>query len=633
MVDHTNADTCQDALRIGIIGLGSRGLSVLERLLCLTERMKDINVQIVIFEPNEPGAGLHDCRQPNYLFLNTIACQLSVFPDNAAINSTDVREGPCLFTWCVEHNVQIDNDGLPCQTGGRPVQSTDFLSRRLLGEYLAWVYKKITLDIPDNVEIVFHPESVVRIAPMLDEEKYLLCSDCDTEEIVDKLFITIGHGEQKVVRNIGHPSLKEFYAYPIPNSLEGISSEMSIAIEGFGLSAMDTIAALTVGRGGKFRRSNDSLTYVASGKEPEIMLYSGSGLPFRVRPEGLNSREKHQALFLTPNTIEKMRLRQVDKKIDFISSVLPLIESEMRAAFYLTCSDTKRIGTRDANRFALSCEMRHAFSAGNLNELFEKLAFKYGDFSPKDHLLTSVPNGLTGNDYKKWAKVFIENDLNEGIKGLCASPLKSALEVWRDLRDTIRSIVNYGGLTDDSHSIFFTTYARLVNRIVAGPQKERHQELLTLIEAGFVTIAPGVNPKINWLVDAAQFKLSFNNNIEQTVFLDAIVHARVQNSLLLDNNTSLLSDLYKAGLIVPIDPVPGINGVKVNASSHPVGVNANINQDIWILGPLVEGSTYYNHYVPSSGSYSKAMADAHHAALSCLSSNRLVEDTGLKVLA
>jgi hypothetical protein len=36
--------------------------------------------------------------------------------------------------------------------------------------------------------------------------------------------------------------------------------------------------------------------------------------------------------------------------------------------------------------------------------------------------------------------------------------------------------------------------------------------------------------------------------------------------------------------------------------------------NLWITGPIVEGATYYNHYVPSSGSYSRAFVDADRIA-------------------
>lgn len=64
---------------IAIIGMGSRGLSVLEQLIGLSRKTGAQRLRIEVFDPRTPGSGLHLAEQPDYLMLNTMAGQLSAF--------------------------------------------------------------------------------------------------------------------------------------------------------------------------------------------------------------------------------------------------------------------------------------------------------------------------------------------------------------------------------------------------------------------------------------------------------------------------------------------------------------------------------------------------------------------------
>lgn len=57
--------------------------------------------------------------------------------------------------------------------------------------------------------------------------------------------------------------------------------------------------------------------------------------------------------------------------------------------------------------------------------------------------------------------------------------------MWRDCRDLLRLVADRNGLTESSTLAFYGTWAGLGNRLVGGPQKERHEDLLALIDAGW----------------------------------------------------------------------------------------------------------------------------------------------------
>ncbi|MBL4907139.1 MAG: FAD/NAD(P)-binding protein [Sneathiella sp.] len=140
-----------ETLRVGIIGFGSRGLGVLERIIALAKTKSERKVLVTLFDPNEPGIGLHSLYQPEYLLLNTVAHQISIFPEAGLSESNN--KFPNFYTWCTQRNLKIGSDGMPCELGGRPVAPTDFLPRRLLGEYLSWSYEQVLQDLPSHIEV------------------------------------------------------------------------------------------------------------------------------------------------------------------------------------------------------------------------------------------------------------------------------------------------------------------------------------------------------------------------------------------------------------------------------------------------------------------------------------------------
>ncbi|MOA21485.1 hypothetical protein D3C78_1419780 [compost metagenome] len=77
-------------------------------------------------------------------------------------------------------------------------------------------------------------------------------------------------------------------------------------------------------------------------------------------------------------------------------------------------------------------------------------------------------------------------------------------------------------------------------------------------------------------------------------------------------------DLAQLGLIRPRTDEPGIDGIDVDAACHPKSSTGEPVRNIWVLGPLAEGSCYYNHYVTSAGAPSRLFMDAHRAATAIL---------------
>lgn len=83
---------------IAIIGVGPRGLGILERLLAIYKGFPDSGkIEILLIDPNQMGAGVHSTKQPDHLLVNTVACQITMFGDDTLEDLGSIRRGPIFF--------------------------------------------------------------------------------------------------------------------------------------------------------------------------------------------------------------------------------------------------------------------------------------------------------------------------------------------------------------------------------------------------------------------------------------------------------------------------------------------------------------------------------------------------------
>lgn len=566
-------------IKIAIVGCGSRGLTVLERLCALAGERR---LEISLFDPHQPGPGLHSVEQPEYLMLNTVASQISMFPDQAALGGFSGRQGPDFYQWCLRF-----------KSGERSVQPNAFLPRAWLGEYLAWTYEEVIRSLPVNVQVKHHAR-VVDNVEHTDLGGFVLSTGTQKHP-ADWLLITVGHAESTSQVDSFCGITKWFNAYPQPYSLEGISSTDLVGIEGLGLSAMDAVAGLTVGRGGQFVQAPEGLRYQPSGQEPRLVMYSRSGLPYRTRPDITPHRVGGSALIFTLSAVADLRAEN-PQGLDFEAQVLPLLKAEMLAEYFGMIA-----ALQGDSALRTKSEIANAFLMGEIQTKADELAQRFAVPGLDESAFNPRSMQAPVDNYSAWVKAFIETDVKESILDLDHSPIKAAVEVWRSCREQLRRVVDNRGLTPESHRLFFNEYAPLVNRMVAGPQKERHQELLALAQAGVLQWVHGSNVTHS----ASTSDVSVTLDDGQVLVLDALICAHVSDNRALASQPRIIRQLRESGIIHSVDGIGEAPHVDSHGKAQP---------NLWITGPIVEGATYYNHYVPSSGSYSRAFVDADRIA-------------------
>jgi uncharacterized NAD(P)/FAD-binding protein YdhS len=614
--------TSSNEISVCIVGLGSRGLTVLERIATLAGRVEHAarRVRVEIVDPVASGVGLHAVNQPDYLLLNTICSQLSMFPEAASVGPDTEQKGPSLYAWVQQRGLRLADDGFTLGETGREVHPNDFLPRRILGEYLAWFLERTLERVPRTVSVRIHRAVALSLKANPQGSKAITLSN-GTVVNADYLFLTTGH-TPNIPPHSEFPGAKRIIRdpYPLPERLEHVRPGESVAVAGFGLTAMDVITSLTVGRGGRFVTTGRHKRYVPSGCEPRLLLYSRSGLPYRARPLVDPSAQPYEPLVFTQDGVNRLRESCGDDGLlDFRQDVLPLLQTEMRIAFH------RRHATLDAGKQAerrIIEEIRQAVTNGVLEQIFRQLDERHGVFDPMRELFPQA-NRLFADtlDYQSWFISLVTADLREAAKGLMGSPLKAALELFRDLRDVIRHAVDFSGLTAQSHSEFISLFVPLMNRVVIGPQKERNEELLALITAGVLATPFGPAPSVSW-DDRIERWLLTSTRLKafHVETVDWICYANIDQSDVERSANPLIADLYRQGRIRRHRAeIRQVRGVDISPDLHPINAFGRQDKRMWVLGPLCEGPTFYNHYIPSPRGCSRALANAHHCVTAMFS--------------
>jgi hypothetical protein len=531
-------------MRIAVVGVGPRGLSVLERVISLT-RAAGPPVELLLIEPGELGSGVHQPCQPDYLLLNTIASQLTIFSDEKMTPGAPVTLGPSFIAWCRRLYPATRFD--------------DFLPRRMLAEYLRWAAGELLRQVPERLTVRHLVAVASSVAP--DRAGALVTLEDGGTVRADLAIVTTGHGlPARAVpddgREIGTP-------YPLPDQVERIPPGRTVAVIGAGLTAMDVLAALTVGRGGEFTPDG----YRPSGREPVIVLVSRQGWLPCARPAVAEGRRVAPARHLTPEAIARLRASTADGRLDFRTDVEPLILREAR------------------------WRMRGSATP-------EQLRAVHALLRPGEQDMVA--------SYQAYIAELVRRaraDLAEAELGLGVSPVKDGLEVLRDCRESLRAALDPPGLTDKSHDYFMTTYAPQVNRIVIGPQKERLAELLALIASGVVVPAPGpasalVRTEGGWMVKSTRLRQPHR------IMADVVVSAHLSWPATEPNIDPVAASLRAWATAGPGGtPRLDRDGFVV----PPPGDRAM--RSVAVFGPPAEGASYYNHYVPSPGTWSRALTD------------------------
>jgi uncharacterized NAD(P)/FAD-binding protein YdhS len=536
---------------------------------------------------------------------------VSMFPDAATVGDDVDAPGPSLYDWVTGRGLRLGDDGYTVGAAGRPIRPTDFLPRRVLGEYLAWVLDEVRRRAPAHVEVRLHRAEAVDLAPGPAGLEVTLSTGDRLR--VEHAFLTTGYTPNTVVDLTPDGRRRRTEGpYPLPDRVADIEPGQVAALGGFGLSAMDVMSCLTVGRGGRFvpdtrDGAGGALRYLPSGREPTLLFLSRTGLPCRARPRTVEFGPPYRPLVFTTATVDAVR-RARGGPLDFAADVLPLVLTEVRVAY-------RRCQARlDGTTAALEADL-----AADVAATLDRLDTERDRFDAAEAFDGAAGMLLDGPEaYQKWLAEVIRADLAEGVLGFAGSPVKAGLDVLRALRDTFRYVVDFGGLTAASLDDFSCRTVPALNRAVVGPQWERHAELLALFAAGIARAPFGPAPVARW--DAGRWTVSSTRLAEPyTAEVDWVVAAHIELPAVDSSASPLIAALRRRGVIRPHRPDSRwVRGVDVDRDQHPLDTAGRPDRRIRVLGPLCEGTTFYNNLVPSPNVHSRPVHDAHRCVAALL---------------
>ena len=599
-------------VRIAIIGMGPRGLSILERLNAIY-KISDQNLkfELHLIDPRVYGQGIHTSEQSDHLLVNTIACQITMFSDDSVTDAGPIIPGLSILEWARQHGYrELNNKFL--YLGNHicnEINANAYLPRRMLGEYLSWVYREQINQLHPNIKIIRHQQLAYNIDSMDDGQQIITLANGYTFH-ADKVFITTGHGENtpspqdlmylKFVQEVAKTNHKADFIRNITNtySLHHISSEAVVAIEGIGLTTYDLISQLTEGRSGKFIKNTDgTLKYLPSGEEPHILVYSRYGLPYASR--GINQKGAHgqyQARFFTTNAIDKLRIANQQNRgngqLDFGQELLPILLKEM--CYVYRC-------TIDKKWYDIEAYVPTSDDFTKIEQIF------FG----------KLPSLQNYEAFKEYAINYLQTDIEDALKGNIDGAIKATTDIIRDIRDCLRYAVDYAGLTPTSHKIFIEQYCPIMNRIAVGPPVIRSQQLLALLNAGVIEFACGPKGRVELNYQTSRFNIiSEFSDGSYTSSADILIKARTDTFYPALDKSPFIANLLKNGTIQPFfngDYHP--SGIAISHHHHPINKNGDEVKALWALGNIVEGANFYTYVLPRPGVNSRAIRDAGKCVL------------------
>lgn len=596
-----------------IIGMGPRGLTLLERLLEHVRKPGGAQpLHIHVVDPGGRGEGAHPADQPDHLLVNTVASQITMFAPSSVAGD---GPGLTLTEWARQAGYRRHEGRFQRVEGcaGEDISDADHLPRSLLGEYLGWVFRQVVRKLPAHVTLRQHRSAALDIEE--DSQGAFLVKLADGHALRgDFVFLATGHGRRaptawdaEVERFVDEQQTRNqklaYVRSPYPiRRLDDLRADATVAIQGFGLTSHDVVSALTVGRGGRFEQdAAGALRYQPSGEEPRLLLVSRSCLPFAARgvnQKGLTGR--HQARFFTAQAVRSIRERSLARgagpRIDFEAEVLPLVLKEMAYAWRCTAQAC----AVDADSFEPSPQEMQAIS----------------------DILWPL-RGRAFRDAAQFRAFFlnaVRKDLAEADMGNLTSPAKAATDVLRDTREALRAAVEFAGLTPQSHRLFLEEFNAITNRVSFGPPRRRNRELLALVDAGVLDLAGGPGARIRCDAGSAKFVVDTDYLDEhQSVRADVLVSARLDTFSPLTDDAPLYAAALRRGLLRPFfngDYHPG--GLDIDRQARVLRADGTPHLNMWAVGFPVEGAHFYTHALPRPAIASRQTADAEACILQML---------------
>lgn len=594
----TNRSTNEPGLdvhRIAVIGSGPRGLSVVERLaarLAGGECTGPVEIQLI--DDVEVGTGrVWRTDQPEWFLMNTVAGEVSAFSGSSDGGPARPGAGPSLAEWWATQD--------PAHAG-----VNTYAPRAVHGRYMHFVLETAERCLPPHARLRRVHDRVVSLRHEAGRQRLRLAGGGDL--LADRVVLVTGHTRPELTglqrRLSDFAAAHEGVRYIRGDSaadmpLEEIPAGSGVGVIGLGLSFYDVMAALTLGRGGKFVPEGEhGLRYEPSGREPVLVAGSRSGMPLLAR--GRNQKHFNARYRTRLFTVDRVRGDRPPGTLDFAAQAMPWLMAEVQLVHYATALRLRH-GTEAAERFTEQV----CAAAGETPPDVPGIAAAHGvgDLAPLD--LDAIARPFEKKRYADHAAfeadllAAVADDLAHAEQGNVDSPVKAGLDVLRDTRAVVRELVDFAGLTPQSHRTdFLGWFVPRVSFLAAGPPLVRLRQVTALLKAGVLRI-PGPHTRFEGCPRTGRFVVDSPQVAGSRQSVETVIDARVPTPDLRLDPSGLIRLLVEDGRLCSYvnGAGPGAfdtGGVAVTRSPyHPLDRDGRPDTGTYVLGIPTEHTRWF----------------------------------------
>ncbi|GAB6093274.1 FAD/NAD(P)-binding protein [Furfurilactobacillus curtus] len=539
---------------IVLIGAGPRGLISAERLIewqRQTNTYHQLNITLV--DPFGVGGRVWQVGQPHELVMNTNPDFITLFTDETVKMDGPIAKGPNLFEWAhqqapgflfhhdLPNRAELLNEAAALIHNG-------YSSRSFFGAYQLWFYEYLQQRLTDNITLTILKEQAQSVRRIEATDRYLIKTGTHRFQ-ADAVIMALGHfendltEEQVGLMNFADEHNLNYIAPTQPQEyqFDHVAADQTVILRGLGLSFFDAVTMLTQGRGGHFTQDeHQRLVYQPSGIEPHIIAGSRRGFPLRAK--GRNEKgygELDQPHFFTAPWFSHYQAGSLSG-----TRFIEQFHHEAEYVYYKRLLALKYPQV-DAEEF-----LREFVAAPQPSAVVFRSPIIESDYLNWNQLLNPA-EFLAHSDDSKIMADYLQADVEAALAGTKTGPLTSSLEMFRDLRDVVRRVVDNELIrAEDFRNLFLGQFDNENSYLSVGPPESRIAELQALVEAGVVTLlGPGM--LVSGDENSQRFVTWSKNVPDQTYQADCLVEARLPAVSASHSQNPLIKQLIRAKLARP----------------------------------------------------------------------------------
>jgi uncharacterized NAD(P)/FAD-binding protein YdhS len=570
-------------------------------------------LDIHVIDPYRVGGGrIWRHEQSPTLWMNSVARDVTIFPDSDASLSAAPVTGPDLATWVAgEGREELERRGLGPDADR--LTPTSFAPRQVQAAYLAWAFDRAIAHMPENVRVHVHRSTASRIVPSQGRRRVVLDGSAGEDEIIADV-VVLAQGFIEIMDDPDTTAMKSAAerhgltyiapGYTADVDLSSLLPGQDVLVRGFGLAFVDAMMMLTEDRGGVFRGKGKETRYVPSGREPVLWVGSRRGVPYRSKlgylPEGMRVGPTRYMTRDNAASLAGERDAGAEAALSVQDDIMPLVDMELFVAHYseLAYRHPERVdfGIEDVRDkgdewCAEFLEGRTEDAAAARAAADEWARDRTPD--PRDHYdLGTIDRPLRGMEFGSLTDV--ENTVAQHVRqdiDRAADPAWSQdsarFHALVGAYYVVRELVSQGAFSaEDRIQNFDAGFHGLFSYIASGPPPQRLENLLALHRAGLVRF---LGPDTEVGLRHGRFETTAGS-CPETVSALSLFEARLARISAERAKDELLRDLIDRGELRLENSGGAAAKFLIDATNRALDASGAPQDDLLMVGPSVAGS-------------------------------------------